>query len=317
VTRPSDEAAHDPGQPDVQSRGRADLSRHYRQLPVDTVPEELDQLILQHARAAVAKPAASSNRFWMRWGLPLGCAASALLAATLMFDRARIPQAPARAAARNTQQNTSQEPADRISGPAVAQAPAATGAEEPNAKAASGSLARDIHATLRAPVVEVKPGASVANAARTADLPADAATVEELIITGSYIRGSAEDAALPIDVITAKDLESLSPGDPLNILPAVGAGSASASDQPEQTSQVSTSDADAEPQAAAPQPDASSQLTGPKAAERAVAEQRLNSIREMRASGRKRAADAAWRKFRRDYPDYPVAADDIARARTP
>jgi hypothetical protein len=48
-------------------------------------------------------------------------------------------------------------------------------------------------------------------------------------------------------------------------------------------------------------------------AKRAKAEDRLEEIRHLRQTGRKRGADNAWRKFRRDFPEYPVAADDFAR----
>jgi hypothetical protein len=47
----------------------------------------------------------------------------------------------------------------------------------------------------------------------------------------------------------------------------------------------------------------------------AAAEDRLEDIRYLRQSGRKRAADNAWRRFLQDFPEYPVAADDIARPR--
>jgi hypothetical protein len=50
-------------------------------------------------------------------------------------------------------------------------------------------------------------------------------------------------------------------------------------------------------------------------AKQAAAEERLEDIRYMRQTGRNRGADKAWRNFLKDFPNYPVPADDIARPR--
>jgi hypothetical protein len=46
---------------------------------------------------------------------------------------------------------------------------------------------------------------------------------------------------------------------------------------------------------------------------RAAAEHRLEDIRYLRQTGRSRSADIAWRRFVRDFPTFPVAAEDSAR----
>ena len=116
--------------------------------------------------------------------------------------------------------------------------------------------------------------------------------LDEVIVTGSYIRGSTEDAAVPVDVITAEELEARSsPTDVFKNIPAI---------QPAPATDTPTTDpVELE--------------VNPALEKDAALEARLDRIRELRSSGRRREADRAWRRFRDKYPNYPVAADDLAR----
>jgi hypothetical protein len=42
-------------------------------------------------------------------------------------------------------------------------------------------------------------------------------------------------------------------------------------------------------------------------------EELLRHIRELRKQGKDKEAMQTWKQFRKDFPDYPVAADDLAR----
>jgi len=276
VTEPSDESSLD--------QGGSDVSRRYRQLPLDGVPTDLDRLILDHARAAVGVPA--PRRGWIRWGFPLGLVGSALLAATVMLEGAREPAANPDVAATVAPQvepmaaSTPTEPGESaaVSEPTRAAAPAATPAP---------SRSEDT--------------AFVSNRPSALTVASESAVLES----------SAAQLSEPVVEHHATTLPSESP---LQTAPATA-------DSPMSPDPAMSTAATETPPAA--EPEAGSAFDGLEdlrwstapPAKQAAAEERLEDIRYLRQSGRKRAADNAWRKFVQDFPGYPVPAEDIARPR--
>lgn len=131
----------------------SDISHRYRQLPVDSVPTDLDRLILEQARAAVGAPA-PPRRTWIRWGLPLGLIGSAVLAATLVFDGARPPRQPSTA---QTQISPTERPerADVLES-STARLPAGTSSPAPQPTLAPATQPRPV-----APAIAPQRGESV------------------------------------------------------------------------------------------------------------------------------------------------------------
>ncbi|HEX2586472.1 MAG TPA: hypothetical protein VHL14_15215, partial [Steroidobacteraceae bacterium] len=50
-----------------------------------------------------------------------------------------------------------------------------------------------------------------------------------------------------------------------------------------------------------------------KEARTADPEELLQHIRELRKQGKEKEALKAWKQFRKSFPDYPIAEDDVAR----
>jgi hypothetical protein len=110
--------------------------------------------------------------------------------------------------------------------------------------------------------------------------------LDKVIVTGQSIRGTAEDTALPVDVISAEDLSRV------RAEPNAGPRSTMPADS---FAKKKVSDAELAKQ------------------REAEPEEWLAYIRELRATGKSRDADAEWKRFVKAYPTYSVAAADTAR----
>jgi hypothetical protein len=110
--------------------------------------------------------------------------------------------------------------------------------------------------------------------------------LDKVIVTGQSIRGTAEDTALPVDVVSAEDLSRV------RAEPNAGPRSTIPADS---FAKKKVSDAELAKQREA-EPD-----------------EWLAYIRELRATGKSRDADAEWNRFVKAYPTYSVAAADTAR----
>src|SRR5690606_11799804 len=76
-------------------QGRTLLSRRYRELGGEEVPAQLDQSVLRQARDALERsavqpglpaPGATRSRRWLRWSAPVGLAAAAVLALSVVLQ---------------------------------------------------------------------------------------------------------------------------------------------------------------------------------------------------------------------------------------
>jgi hypothetical protein len=272
------------------------LSRRYRQLPVDSVPDDLDRLILDHARAAVAAPA--PHRTWIHWGWPLGLVGSALLAATLVLEGTREPRPLAIARAPVSEAQISEvQIFENVEAPqtSLTESPAGTASREPDALA---------------PSFQPRP-AALTIAPRDTQAPARTSIPARASVSTTRV----PQAPVAAEVALEPDLAASAPSErPLDTPPT----SAARAEPLEHLASTGATAAPAQTEAESPSPfeglDAL-RLSTANSTTQPAAEDRLEDIRYMRQTGRKRGADKAWRKFLEDFPSYPVAADDIARPR--
>jgi hypothetical protein len=265
------------------SDGRgSDLSRRYRQLPVDNVPADLDRLILEHARAVVNAPDAP-HRTWIRWGLPLGLVGSALLAATLVLDGVRPQQPESIPDTLPPSDVTSPGRAELPMSSAIqsAPAPANPAADPPASARAEPVAAMPVRRLETAVVARTSPAVAVISTApsppRAAEVTPEPVAPEPVIDSSTRATDAAPEEPLQqaADAASLASTASQSPYEELGML----------------------------------------QLNTPNSEKRAAAESRLEEIRYLRETGRNRRANYEWRKFLEDFPNYPVAAEDSARPR--
>lgn len=326
----------------------SDLRRQYRQLPVDSVPADLDRLVVDHARAAVAGPAAA-RRSWIHWVLPFCLVGSALLAATLVLQDTRVAAVPLVA------------PNESLSTAAVMaeQSALSDAASPPAAAAAVANLAVSPRAarspTATAPTTTALGSEIVKTQLSAPPAPTHTSHPVSTIGPASTIGpvstidpASAIDPASTIDPVSAIDPASAIDARPqlpaanpyhaqqtapivTDVLPAAAISAAAATgNEPGLDTASPNADAGESSRAAAAggtetsaMPDAEPEtlfedldalrVTTLSPAKLAAAEGKLADIRYLRETGRRRAADIAWRRFMREFPDYPVAAEDNAR----
>jgi hypothetical protein len=332
----------------------AQVSRNYRELDADDVPVHLDERVLAQARAALSSPASHEDDLarlrrkrqrLMRWGVPAAIAASALLVVSIVIRTgsqhevqqprtrpiatAMIPEAPpmARPApapevapeaaeslvliapprdattefspfavnppdrARTDNRATRQPPhssdgeldrKERSDAPFVTSAPRLTGAE-PAVDSVGAPLAMTDAAP---PAVNRSPAA--AEREPTQEPVRTAASAPEEPPDQSFQRKSVaeHDSSLEEIVLTG-----------MRRAPSAAAGGGPRGTVPE------TAQRDSE-------------QAGMLAKERYIDPQAwLDHIRQLRKDGKHRAAESEWKRFRLEYPDYDVAATDVARGK--
>lgn len=302
------------------------VTQRYRELESAGVPPVLDHAVLAQARAAVAEKKGSRLRALRRWSAPLALAASVLVVVSIVMQPAMQQEVarstmPASAPSPNAfPQNpvAADEAAagSRDSDPAVAQAPSeirqlgGISASEPSQaltaaarlneagadetklerKAAESEkrVAMDTDRKVRQlAAVQAVPAPPPPALAET---PSAAPETQIRAITAASRRedAAAADRALDETVITASkhEVPAVQRGGPRNTVPVVSAGN------------QATSDAEAG-----------------EALREGEPSQWLEYIRQLRRDGESRRADREWQRFRDKYPDYTVAAADLARAR--
>jgi hypothetical protein len=315
--------------------GGTQYSQRYRATPADAVPGALDHLVLAHASAtnvtpiAVAADKRSSVRrkplaFWIRVGAPVAIAASFVFAISIMLNSGvRYDSAPSFNQATSAQADKASATEKRLAERGQSAAKADVAQDAYRASKAKETTRRDItleetitppspvQAQVPAEPVNAQPPPAKVSEAKTAELknesvasavgvlstaaapaasppPEARATtqLEQVVVTGQARRSLAEDAGVPVDVISAEDLNRLPTG------------------------------ANAGPRDTIPPASfAKKQNTDEELAKRREADPTawLAHIRELRATGKARAADAEWKRFVAAYPTYSVDAADTAR----
>ncbi|MES1192060.1 MAG: hypothetical protein ABUS47_13395 [Steroidobacter sp.] len=308
-----DDMPDDPSFEKHLKRG-SDLSQRYKASSHDEVPPELDKKILMQAREAVSdKQVVTHHSWWIRWNKPLALAASLMLAFTVIY--------------RVGHQSIDELASPAPEAPAVAQQQTTAGKVAEIAEQSRGSVSVERKSDS---FNEPKP----APEKDTHDTKSD--------ITSSALRSLPSAAAPPVPapvVVQAKIAAAP--------MPAVQAPAALPSTAPSTTDKTSASTAGANSESETrthTSPAAVDSITaddigrfpdnnvsGPlqripgveikqeqrnalkKKQDSADPEQLLQQIRDLRAQGKKKQADKAWKQFRKDFPDYPVAEDDKAR----
>jgi len=335
MNRPTDhppiDASLDDREFEAYLRRESQVSQQYRNLQDDEVPAHLGALVLEQARAALEKeePAAAPRDDLaavrrrrgrlMRWGVPTALAASALLVVSIVIrsgvqhETLLLPQvrqeAPA-AAAQPAPVDDNVVATELVrESPPLAPAPAIVAAEEPAAKElrqpradiqsaqkrraaqeSSAAAARATRPLAQVDAMAAPPPAMVAAPPRVAE-PIET-TSEQPPAPAPANAPLAKAAPVPVQADADGELDEIAVTGYRAAGNVRGAG-------PRDTIRTNTS------YAAAKASTTTEAFQAP--------EPWLEHIRQLRRDGDDLQADREWRRFRKQYPDYVVAADDAAR----
>jgi hypothetical protein len=265
---------------DEHTRGDSEVSRRYRELRDEGIPAELDDAILACAREELQKT--QSARRWRKWTPPFALAASAVLALSILFrsgaERETISLQRAPQAGNTAGISSAQKSSDQVASSATGSA-----AEPPSSRVDTAVAAKN------------SPAASAEMAAAPVPSKPERNLLAEPIHDKIQEQVSPISAPLPAP---SAELEERRAQPPTHAqLPNEG-GIAAAADRNEVPS--------------APAAIESKKIAG-HLEQTQIAERWLKKIRTLRANGRVEDADRQWRKFRKAFPDYDVAVDDVAR----
>jgi hypothetical protein len=312
-------------------RGDSQVSRRYRELNGDEVPGHLDGSILAAAREAVQQPASSidelahvrkQQRRLMRWALPTTLAACTLLAVTVVMRsnlphesgvqqasvRADAPAAPAPAARmedKKTEQT--QESIVLIAPPrnAVTEFSELAPATQDSARTAR---AREEMKHETRSVAEQAEASRRAMSERRVAVPAPSPINQNAAAEPAL--AAAAPAPIAVPQISEREAAAFS-------APPAPAPMAKARDEVDLQEIAVTGARSAQPTRSGPRDTISgnvAQMSSDHSASIPRApEDWLGEIRKLRQSGETERADREWREFRKQYPDYEVAATDLAR----
>jgi hypothetical protein len=267
--------------------GDSPFSRRYRETPAHDVPPELDAKILAASKAPTRRSALSR---WRVWSAPLALAATVVIAVAVIL-RGGIEHAAVQS------QDMQERSAVEVTTNQEMIVPAA-----PPAAAAPAAAAPE-------PV----PEATRSEAKSKAIAPAKAPRARERD-TQMFKKEVTRDEALPVaPASAASDQLANAPA------PTVTSNTSQKPQAPlEQDVVVTGAFRRSEPAAGAGphnsvRPAEKSERTLEKEAREADPDLWLEYIRDLRKNNDIRAADREWNKFVNAYPNYAVAADDLAR----
>jgi hypothetical protein len=276
VNAPLDDKALD----EYLARG-SDVSRRYRELDDDTVPPEVDRRVLAEARAAASR-SQSGGRAWMRWSAPVALAASAVLVLSIVIESGDQEET----FGLKEQVGDARPAKQEVAAPKAATVPAERPVEvftgvEPDATF-EPQAPPPVRAAVPAPSAQARDRALARQTEERAQLQGlvrPQADAEEVQVTANRRREVVMESA------SSAAAEQSVPRDTIG------------------RSSVSGARASAE-----------AELTD-RAFQRIEPQDWLEEIRQLRRDGKPREADLAWEQFRKEFPDYQVAADDIAAKR--
>jgi negative regulator of sigma E activity len=323
---------------DEYLKGGSPVSQRYRELGADAVPGEVDRLVLQHARAAVAKPKPAHN--WRRWSVPVALAASVVLVVTILLDPGVKQQAV-----------LSRDVMPKVQQPAADQA-----AERADrAEARKSELEQSQSERVREEAARQSNLVVIGEVAPRPEAPAFVPPAE-VSVTAKRVRPSVQESPMSVAVspteVPTPNVDTLEgvTGSTVpegTFAPAETATPAAQAAVPvrQQESRTQSYDADEQLQdiigTGARRPTATAGAgAGPRntvprnralsadeyeapAAESGSAQPRvytdperwLEDIRELRRNGKDREADQEWERFRAAFPNHPVADSDMAVAK--
>jgi hypothetical protein len=293
---------------DEYLKGDSDVSRQYRELGRDEVPPELDRRVLAAARDAVANEGTQRSRSWLRWSAPVALAASVVLVITVVLERGpedELAPVPATAPVKRNlaeepgRQNAAapQEPAP-VYIESVTQTPPPALADRPPMPYAAPVKA-EVHPVVPPPdlVQEQATQTTAASVAEAPQAPA-AASPEPAQKAEQRDELARESAALDKEEADAAATESES----------VTVSGMRARRGPGRTAGPRTTVSGTSGNARPATDD--EQLTRAARSDPAAW---LEDIRDLRRAGKGADADREWDRFRAAFPDFQVAADDLAR----
>jgi hypothetical protein len=318
--------------------GGSAVSRRYRELGADDVPAELDRLVVQRARAEVARPSRAQR--WRRWSVPVALAASVVLVVTILIEPAMreqsvVPTEPpsaftrtAPAAAESERQSEIARPqseTDHLKG-AVGSGAAPEVVEQfargvapspapalPKATVPTPDAAQEVTVTGRRAAsgdAQGSPVAAVADAPPAqVEVEASRVRAEPKYSTPPPAEAPRADAAASRESDTSHDLSEVT------VTGQHRARSATGSAGPRNTIPRRASYAVEEGVAgeAASAPAAANQASASGATSHDDPVRWLDTIRQLRKDGKVREADEEWKRFRAAFPEYAVEESDPAR----
>jgi hypothetical protein len=295
---------------DEYLKGGSDISQRYRELGGDDVPPELDRRVLNEARAAVAGGGAARSRSWLRWSAPVALAASVVLVVAVVIESpvqdAAIAIRPA------SEEGRALEHAEDFK----LREETAQARQEPEVQM---HVPEQPSAVAPAAAPSAPPPPSVANLSKAERKRASNAPVEEVQVTAQAREQSLADAPIPISVVTEESTVARNVDRPASVA-ADSSAKADGSTEIQEAIVTGARQRRAAGRTAGPRNTISGSAfrteTRPTAdadAEQAEPEKWLEEIRDLRREGKTAEADRAWERFLEEYPNFPVAEDDLAR----
>ena len=294
---------HDDQAFEAYLKRNSELSQRYQTDSHEDVPDSLDQKILMQARDAVSsKKVVTHSSWWTKWNKPLALAASLMLAFTVIYkvgyqsidqlatldsapptEKALLPatQAPAPATITTNAEKpvVVDQPAEAIASKQKEikpeQAMRVRKTEQGFEPGMTAGVDTKPSITVPAPALAAAPAVEDKTPAKSAKSEV-AGTVATPVTT--------HEAVTVVDSITAEDVGKFpdtNVAESLQRIPGVEMKRDVPIRHKEQDS--------------------------------ANPEQVLQHIRDLRKQGKKKQADQAWKQFQKDFPDYAVAENDVAR----
>ena len=299
---------------DEYLKGGSDISQRYRELGADDVPPELDRRVLNEARAAVAGGGAARSRSWLRWSAPVALAASVVLVVAVVIE------SPVQDAAIAIRPASEEGRALDHSEDFKLREETAQARQEP-APEAQMYVPEQPSAVAPAAAPSAPPPPSVANLSKAERKRGDSArVVEEVQVTAQAREQSLADAPMPISAVSDESLLSRREVDRPASVAADSSAQADGSTEIQEAIVTGARQRRAAGRTAGPRNTISGSAfrseTRPTAdadAEQADPEKWLEEIRDLRREGKIAEADRAWERFLEEYPNFPVAEDDLAR----
>lgn len=292
----------------------SEVSRRYRELDGETVPQELDRRVLAEARAAASKNQ-SGGRTWMRWSAPVALAASAVLVVSIIIESG-VEQGETVAV---TKPVGDARPAKETSAPKATAAPAEAPVEvftglvpdatfEPQAPPEAPASASNVRSRDQALARQSQ------EQSRRSGVVSSEADREEVQVTAR--RRSEVMMDSPAAVVEQSAPVSPPAAPPADEASALEEAVVTGYRRPEQRRSSGPRDTIGRSSASGASVGAQEELLD-RQFKRSVAdpERWLEEIRQLRRDSKSRAADLEWERFRKEFPDYPVAEDDIAAKR--
>lgn len=311
---------------DEYLKGDSDVSRGYRELGRDEVPPELDRRVLAAARDAVANEGTRRSRSWLRWSAPVALAASVVLVVTVVLERGpdKLEQVPAAAPAEPQVRGLINDKDDDYAAAERKLAEEVTRQQSANARESTPVYIEPVsQAPVPAfadvpPMPDPAPGAlTAAKAEARPVVPPPDLVVEEQASQTMAVAPEApaaapqpESARAQRDESSTRDSAALSKeeADATTSVDEVAVTSTRARRGPGRTAGPRTISSMSGAAASESRP-----ASDDERADRSDPAAWLEDIRDLRRAGKSADADREWDLFRKAFPDFEVADDDLAR----